>query len=279
MSNHIFNYSECQDLLLIEIGSEKCTPLYSFGPFIRNEYIFHYVISGKGYFSKFDHSRTMEVKAGEGFLVEPHCKHIYYADEKNPWHYIWVVFKGLLIPQYLRSCGISKEAPIYRPKNYDLQTTHKIKEHLIAILDAPDSSKPYILAHFHLFFDALIKNAAIVELPAATDSPLTNFYISEALRYIQFHYQDIKSLDEISRFCNVSRNHLTRLFQKKYHTTLQDFLIQYRLNKAQDLLVNSNLSISEIAFRIGYQNELNFLRAFKKKYEMPPSQWRNKNVL
>lgn len=48
MESYIFNFNECQDLNLLEIGDQQCTPLYSFGPYIRNEYIFHYVLSGKG---------------------------------------------------------------------------------------------------------------------------------------------------------------------------------------------------------------------------------------
>lgn len=55
MTAFIFNFNDFQDLSLVEIGKQKCSPLYSFGPFIRNEYIFHYVISGKGYLS-YDHS-------------------------------------------------------------------------------------------------------------------------------------------------------------------------------------------------------------------------------
>lgn len=50
MACYVFNFN-LHDLNLVEIGKQKCTPLYSFGPFIRNEYIFHYVISGKGYCS------------------------------------------------------------------------------------------------------------------------------------------------------------------------------------------------------------------------------------
>lgn len=46
MACYVFNFN-LHDLNLVEIGKQKCTPLYSFGPFIRNEYIFHYVISGK----------------------------------------------------------------------------------------------------------------------------------------------------------------------------------------------------------------------------------------
>ncbi len=51
MESYIFNFNEYQDLNLLEIGDQQCTPLYSFGPYIRNEYIFHYVLSGKGYIS------------------------------------------------------------------------------------------------------------------------------------------------------------------------------------------------------------------------------------
>ncbi len=42
-----------------------------------------------------------EVRAGEGFLIEPHTKHIYNADLNDPWHYIWVVFSGASAPHLL----------------------------------------------------------------------------------------------------------------------------------------------------------------------------------
>ena len=116
MACYVFNFN-LHDLNLVEIGKQKCTPLYSFGPFIRNEYIFHYVISGKGFCSmghdiqessvqKPDQPSggptAHEVRAGEGFLIEPHTKHIYNADLNDPWHYIWVVFSGASAPHLLR---------------------------------------------------------------------------------------------------------------------------------------------------------------------------------
>lgn len=118
MACYVFNFN-LHDLNLVEIGKQKCTPLYSFGPFIRNEYIFHYVISGKGFCSmghdiqessvqKPDQPSggptAHEVRAGEGFLIEPHTKHIYNADLNDPWHYIWVVFSGASAPHLLRAC-------------------------------------------------------------------------------------------------------------------------------------------------------------------------------
>ena len=70
---YLFNFNTCQDLALLEIGDQQCSPLYAFGPNIRNEYIFHYVVSGKGVVmlqpsgEKGQNilSETIEVKAGE----------------------------------------------------------------------------------------------------------------------------------------------------------------------------------------------------------------------
>ena len=120
---YLFNFNTCQDLALLEIGDQQCSPLYAFGPNIRNEYIFHYVVSGKGVVmlqpsgEKGQNilSETIEVKAGEGFLIEPHTAHMYRADENDPWHYIWIVFTGLSVPSYLRACGLTRNNPVFSP--------------------------------------------------------------------------------------------------------------------------------------------------------------------
>lgn len=297
MSAYMFNFNEYQDLALVEIGRQKCAPLYSFGPFIRNEYIFHYVLSGKGYCS-YGHIPTFgtsarnneaesgppefEVKAGEGFLFEPHTKHIYYADEFEPWQYIWVVFRGLTVPQYLKDCGLSKDNIIYRPKDYSGQVMQSIKSHLLTILEHPNYEPSFIMGHFSLFFYHLIENSANHNLlipPPGKNDTLSNYYLTQAIRYITGNYPNIQSLDEIAHFCNVSRSHLGRLFRENLHISLQGYLIQCRLNKTRELLANTSLSINEIAVRVGYQNELNLLRAFKKAYGISPNLWRKQNTL
>lgn len=295
MTSYIFNLNECQDLALMEIGNQKCTPLYSFGPYLRNEYIFHYIISGKGYCS-YDQNTTadsssrsvksaanlsseFEIKAGEGFLIEPHTKHVYHADQDDPWHYIWIIFKGSLVPRYLRACGISKNNAIYRPKDYTIQTTQRIKSHLNAILENPNKSKAYILGHLHLFFAELEANAAAPAGNKFHEDSAGNYYLSEAVRYINVNYPNIISLDEICSFCNISRSHMGRLFREYYHTSLQDYLIQIRLSKAKELLINTSLPVYEIANQVGYQNELNLLRAFKKKFGVSPNTFRKQNTL
>ena len=94
----IFPNENFVDLRLYQYGYEQCVPLYSFGPHIRNHYLFHYVISGRGtLFSNTEDGIThrYEVEAGQGFLICPGMVNTYTADEKNPWKYAWLEFDGL----------------------------------------------------------------------------------------------------------------------------------------------------------------------------------------
>ena len=257
---YLFNFNTCQDLALLEIGDQQCSPLYAFGPNIRNEYIFHYVVSGKGVVmlqpsgEKGQNilSETIEVKAGEGFLLEPHTAHMYRADENDPWHYIWIVFTGLSVPSYLRACGLTRNNPVFYPQSYAHAVSSRVREPLRQILGRPDASKAFIIGQLHLFFDGLMENTAVQSKNVTTDINIANVYIAEAMRYIESRYADIRSLDEIAGFCNVTRSHLARLFRSTLHVTLQEYLINYRMDKAKELLVNTNLPIYQIAQQVGY---------------------------
>ena len=64
----------------------------------------------------------------------------------------------------------------------------------------------------HLFFDGLMENTAVQSKNVTTDINIANVYIAEAMRYIESRYADIRSLDEIAGFCNVTRSHLASCF-------------------------------------------------------------------
>ncbi len=285
MEVYLFNFNTCQDLALLEIGDQQCSPLYSFGPYIRNEYIFHYIVSGKGTVmlnssggeSQNILSETIEVKAGEGFLLEPHTAHMYRADREEPWHYIWIVFTGLSVPSYLRACGLTRNNPVFRPESYQHAVSARISEPLQQILRHPNASKAFIIGQLHLFFNELIEHTTVQEKLAPTDISIANIYIAEAIRFIESRYATIRSLDEIADFCNVTRSHLARLFKSTLHVTLQEYVINYRLNKAKELLVNTNLPIYQIAQQVGYEGALQFNKAFKNRMKVPPKTWRLQN--
>ena len=86
------------DLTLYQYGYEKCRPLHSYGPSIRNHFLFHYIISGKGTLlvdETPELTREYKLQGGMGFLIEPERVNTYFADREDPWEYTWVEFSGL----------------------------------------------------------------------------------------------------------------------------------------------------------------------------------------
>ena len=80
------------DIVPLFIGYEDCLPSHSFGPFARNSYLVHYVLSGKGKF--FARGRSYDLKSGEYFIITPNEITTYTADKDTPWRYVWVAFNG-----------------------------------------------------------------------------------------------------------------------------------------------------------------------------------------
>ena len=87
----IFPNEDFLDLKPYQYGWEECAPLHSFGPFVRNHYLFHYIMSGQG--TLFSHSANGDIheyhlSAGQGFLICPGQINLYTADEQEPWKYL-----------------------------------------------------------------------------------------------------------------------------------------------------------------------------------------------
>ena len=84
---HMFSDERFMDLTLYQYGYEKCKPLHSYGPFVRNHFLFHYVISGKGTLLTDDTDNSSverHIGPGMGFLIEPKRINTYFADRNDP---------------------------------------------------------------------------------------------------------------------------------------------------------------------------------------------------
>jgi AraC-like DNA-binding protein len=109
---------------------------------------------------------------------------------------------------------------------------------------------------------------------------LRDFYIREAISFIEQNFQNAISVEEIAASCGLNRSYFGKIFHENMGKSPQEFLISYRMKKAAELLKLTNLSISDIGNAVGYPNQLHFSRAFKHVYGISPRQWRfEQNVL
>jgi AraC-like DNA-binding protein len=105
---------------------------------------------------------------------------------------------------------------------------------------------------------------------------MKDFYVKEAISFIELNYSFPITVEDVAIFCNLNRNYLGKLFKDSTNQTLQHFLMSYRMNRASELLKLSDLTINEISKRCGYQNQLHFSRAFKNIFGVSPHHWREK---
>lgn len=273
----IFPYDESfVDLMLIQFGWEQCAPLYSYGPHVRNHFLFHYILSGTGYVEYNDPEHGLKrhwVNAKSGFLICPGQTVTYCADRNNPWKYAWFEISGIQAQKRLLLAGLSDTSPIYTANSTD--NALLLEEEILKLVTHPQASALRMVGQLYLVLDVLTSAS---QMPARVRSESkSSYYVNEAMTYIHCHYMSNITIDDVAKHLGLSRTHLGRLFKKLIGQPPQKYLTNYRISKAVELMHTTELPLSEIAAQVGYSNQLYFSKVFHSIYGMPPSVWRQKD--
>lgn len=272
----VFPNENFVDLGLYQFGWQQCEPSHLYGPAARNHYLFHYVISGTGTLmadNSKGETKTFQVKSGQGFMLFPGQISTYVADKQLPWEYTWLEFDGLRAKEMIELSGISKDNPIYRAHSKDLRMD--MMNEMLYIVRNSEESPIHLIGHLYLFLDYLSRSSASIRLKQG--GRLRDFYIKEALTFIEQNFQNEISVEDIAAFCGLNRSYFGKIFRDTVGKSPQEFLMDYRMVKAAELLKLTQLTIGDIGNAVGYPNPLHFSRAFKNIYHLPPRQWRAEN--
>ena len=102
----------------------------------------------------------------------------------------------------------------------------------------------------------------------------SNGIIDRAKEYIMTHYQKDISLDDVSREVDISPYYFSKLFKEATGDNFIEYLTNLRIDKAKDLLDNTELSMKEICVQVGYANPNYFSRIFKKNVGVTPTEYK-----
>lgn len=107
------------------------------------------------------------------------------------------------------------------------------------------------------------------------DTQIKNTYrMLDVLEYINDHYTEKISLEDIADHININKYYLSHIFKEFYKKSIWEYITQARLSHAEKLLRSSNLSITEIAFQVGFEDSNYFTRIYKKYKAVSPSRIR-----
>lgn len=94
--------------------------------------------------------------------------------------------------------------------------------------------------------------------------------LGDAFKYIEEHYREKLSLEEVAASCHMSTNYFSTYFRKTANLNFSEYVARMRIKEAHRLLLTTCMPITEIALECGYQNLSNFYRTYHKFYEKSP---------
>jgi len=240
------------DLNIKLCGRHYCNGNHSWGYGVRDSYFLHFVIGGRGEFT--NPYGSFQVQKGQGFVFAPDEKILYSADKNDPWRYIWIAFRGEKAKQLFNSCSFSSQNPIFEfENNFDIEKIFNEAREL------NEGRELYLISALYLFF-SLYSVKAMHRL-SKTDI---------AINYILQNYSNNITVENVARFVGFERKYFSRIFTEKTGITPVRYIINTRMNAAAELLRNTDLSISEIAYSVGYNDLPTFSKAFKQIYHTSP---------
>ncbi|WP_019638907.1 AraC family transcriptional regulator [Paenibacillus fonticola] len=260
------------DLHITQYGIEQCSPGHHFGPAIRDYYLIHFILGGKGTFEM--RNDIYHLEQGQAFLIPPGIVTYYQADGSDPWKYAWVGFQGIQAEGYLLRTGLSGYSPILYGINPEVIEECVLQMEASAAL--PDGREFKLSSLLYKVFAHMAE--ITLTAPRTSRDNQHDLYIQKVIQFIDTNYAGKISIAQIADFVGLNRSYLCAVFKSRTHSSIQQYLIQFRMNKACGLMRNRWLSIADIARSVGYDDPLLFSKMFKKNKGLSPRRYRSERV-
>ena len=256
-------------LTVYRTGRQQCPAGYSRGEEIRDFYLIHYVMQGRGVFTL--NGKDFPVRAGQAFLIYPHMPINYVADAEEPWEFCWVGYNGADAPILMNATRFTPEAPVITLREPDA-----FRDLLLDIYRERGDRPHEILRMTSGLYRVMSALAAEADADALERSRPGIRHVQAACDYIAGHYAEDVTIDGIAKRLGLCRSQLYRTF--KTHTGIppQRYLTEFRIREARSLLAKGTLSVKQTAFAVGFRDPLYFSQVFRASVGMTPTQYREK---
>ena len=250
-----FGESVSEAIEVRDAGFEECAPGHAYGPAVRNYYLIHFVKSGKGVFSVGGNDYALEKNSA--FLIRPGVVSYYRADSDDPWHYAWLGIRGSeaerLINATLGDCDVF---------NVPAELIYELEAVVKTAVDVTDMA--YALTG--LCYKILGRMRS-----ERAPKPKRPDIVKSATRFIEYNYFRPFDVTRLAEELGMSRAHFTTVFTAAMGVSPYNYLTRFRISKAESLIKSdAGLSVSEVAYSVGFSSIERFSEMFKKYAGVSP---------
>ena len=235
-------------------------------PFGRDDFLLFYVAKGKEHFFL-----DAETVADEGSFIffRPHekQKHIYKEEKTGEFYYV-----HFNAPLDFDLFGFASSFV------YNSKLSTSVCDLFEEIISELQRKQP---AYEKICVSKLFTLLSVLERKTKKESSLQSRYfdkISFVIQKMNKEYEKNYTLDDYAKICNMSKFHFIRVFKDITGASPLEYRNTIRIEHVKEQLIDTNMSISEIAERSGYASASYFCDAFKKRMGVSPSDYRKRGT-
>lgn len=225
-----------------------------------HSYMLSYTLKGNGVLEY--EGNTYDLKENNLFFIDCEEQQYYYTKD-SIWEHVDVHFYGDYakdLYQEFRAVG----GPVSTCRKNSL-----LLQHFEELAEIWDNSQLYASQLISNKLEELLLNLLILmkkdKLPEKQVDTL-----SYVVKYIEKHFAEPLTLDFLADFSSTSKYHFSRIFKEYTGFSPIEYIISLRITHAKNMLIDSNLSVKQIAFSTGFTDINNFTKQFKKIEHMTP---------
>ena len=262
------SYTKSHYLYVQEVGTLKIIDSHISKRENLESYLFFIVTEGSGTVT-FRGTKHL-VKTGDCVFLNCLESYSHESSISDPWSLMWVHFNGVEAHNFYKLYD-EKEGPVtYTPASPSpyiscLTALYKLQQQKDALSD--------LLSHKHL--TELVAQVFSDTFRQSTEASVPEKF-TDIRRYIEEHYTEKITLDDLAERFYISKYHLLREYQRFFGTTINGDLTLKRLSEAKSMLRFTSESIENIALVNGFQTASYFIKVFKRYESMTPLEYRQK---
>ncbi len=235
-----------------------------------NQHILIYCVEGYGWVEI--NGKQILIEPSQYITIPANEPHIYAADEEDAWTIYWVHFNGTLAKYIVEL--IIKHSKDYKPYLAYNENRIKLFEDIYEQLDRgySDDTLRYVNMIFYHFLSSLLYE----EKFNGTQTNKLNA-VSTAIELMKQRLGEVLALCDLADTSNLSVSHFSTVFKNETGYSPIDYFNHLKIQKACQYLLFTNMSIKEISFSLGIEDQYYFSRMFSKLMNVSPKEYRNRN--
>lgn len=225
-----------------------------------------YCVGGKGHYQTDKESFVLQ--PNQFFILPPGKFHIYQADLHDPWSIYWIHFSGNMVKSLNKWMNIEKftKPTSITPDQKIIDQWSDIYYALEAGLTENNLAFANLCLYRFLSFFLCSPNQYSY---SRKEKP-----ISQSIAYMKSNIDKLLTVDDLANQMNYSSSHFTSLFKKTTSVSPIEYFIKLKVQHACQLLSQTDLRISEVARKLGYDDSFYFSRLFKKVTGKSPKDYK-----